>query len=140
MEYTQQLKSLWSIDLKTKRVRPDCSHILQQKLHLFVEWDGAFVCHSCESDTTELRKQFIPADDAVQFLWKKKKVLQQQWSYFFWYQSERSTVMGDGSLNALRWGAVQVFAPCWILLGKTFCRSVGIFCPYRRSTEVLGIL
>lgn len=86
-----------------------CSHILQQRLHLFAEWDGAFMCHSCESHTTELRKQFIPAEDTVQFLWKKKVVLQQQRSRFLWYQSERSTVMGDGSLNAQRWGADQGF-------------------------------
>lgn len=31
------------------------------------------MCHSCESDTTDLRKQFVPAEDAVQFLWKKKR-------------------------------------------------------------------
>lgn len=32
-----------------------------------------FICRvRCDSDTTELRKQFIPAVDAVQLLWKKK--------------------------------------------------------------------
>lgn len=31
------------------------------------------MCHCCKSDITDLRKQFIPAEDAVQFLWKKKR-------------------------------------------------------------------
>lgn len=115
-----------------------CSHILQQRLHLFVEWDGAFVCHSCEFDTIELRKQFIPAEDAVQFLWKKKKSFAAAMKLVFLISEWKKYSDGWWKFKCTEMrSSPSIYAPCWILLGRTFCRSVGIFCPYRGSIEVL---
>lgn len=114
-----------------------CSYILQQRLHLFVEWDGAFICHSCESHTTELRKQFIPAEDAFQFLWKK--------SCFATAVRSVSLISAWKKYSDRWWkfkctemrSRPRICAACWILLGKKFCRSEGIFCLYREGVEVL---
>lgn len=40
---------------------------------MYIGTKTAFICRvRCDSDTTKLRKQFIPAGDAVQVLWKKR--------------------------------------------------------------------
>lgn len=128
------------MDPRTKHVRPDCSHILQERLHLSVEWDGTFMCHPCESDTTELREQFIPAEDAVQVHWKKKKVvLHQQRSFFSLISEWKKYTDGWWKFKCTKMRSrPSNYAPCLILpLVKTFCRSEGIFCPYRGNIEVL---
>lgn len=124
---TQKL-NVWEHCLLTHSANRDCICRVRWGIYVPFLWvwyhwvkKAVYTCWGCSSVSLEEKRSFATAMKSVSLISEWKKYSDGWWKFKCTEMTTRPSI----------------YAPCWILLGRTFCRNEGVFCPYRGSIEVL---